>query len=65
MLDGSKKICEEAINYDNYDYIFETRLDINYTSKLDLTEFNNPESTTNLTILSNISVKFILSFADV
>jgi hypothetical protein len=41
MLDGSKKICEEAINYDNYDYIFETRLDINYTSKLDLTEFNS------------------------
>jgi len=32
---------------------------------LDLTLFNNPESTTNLTILSNISVKFILSFADV
>lgn len=41
MLDGSKKIYNEAIQHDNYDYIFETRLDINYKSKLDLMEFNN------------------------
>jgi len=32
---------------------------------LDLREFNNPESITNLTILSKTSVKFTLSFAEV
>jgi hypothetical protein len=41
MLEGSKKIYNEVIQHDNYDYIFETRLDINYKSKLDLMEFNN------------------------
>lgn len=39
-------------------YLFEEKL-------LDLTIFNKPESITNLTILSNTSVKFILSFAEV
>jgi hypothetical protein len=40
MLYSSKKMYNEVINYDNYDFIFETRLDLNYTSKLDLNEFN-------------------------
>lgn len=41
MLDSSKKLYNEVVNYDNYDFIFETRLDVNYTSKLDLTEFDS------------------------
>jgi hypothetical protein len=41
MLNSSKKLYNEIINHYDYDYVFETRLDINYTSKLDLTEFDS------------------------
>jgi hypothetical protein len=39
MLNGSRKIFEAAINYGTYDYIFQSRMDILYTTPLDITEF--------------------------
>jgi hypothetical protein len=43
MLKSSENILDQALKYDNYDFIFETRMDIKYESKLDLNEFNSKE----------------------
>lgn len=40
MLYSSRKIFEESLKYNDYDYFVSTRLDIKYLSKLDVNEIN-------------------------
>jgi hypothetical protein len=41
MLESSRKVFEIACNYDNYDVFFSTRMDLNYTSPLDISEYED------------------------
>jgi len=41
MLKGSRKIFEIACKYDNYDVFFSTRMDLNYTTKLNISEYED------------------------
>ena len=41
MLEGSRKIFEIACNYSDYDIFFSTRMDLNYTTKLNISEYED------------------------
>jgi hypothetical protein len=41
MLEGSRKIFEIACEYNDYDIFFSTRMDLNYTTKLNISEYED------------------------
>lgn len=41
FLNGTRKIFEHMVKYDNYDRVFHLRPDLNFTTKLDINELNS------------------------
>lgn len=57
MLNASKKILDEALKYDSYDFVFETRMDVNYTTKVNSDEFSR-----NSLVFADVVVDCVMDF---